>query len=70
MVPTDLDLSDLVMLGEPVVVEDCEDEGLVKGLAVGDVLEGEGLIKEGVQGLAVDLGLKLALLVRHQVDLR
>ncbi len=32
-------------------------------------LEREGLVEERVQRLAVDLGLELALLVRHQVDL-
>lgn len=32
-------------------------------------LEGELLIKDGVEGLPVDLGLKLLLLVRQQVDL-
>ena len=69
MTPTDLDLSDLVVLGEPVVVEDCEDEGLVEGLAVGDALEGERLVEERVQRLPVHLRLELALLVRHQVDL-
>ena len=57
------------MLGEPVVVEDCEDEGLVEGLAVGDALEGERLVEERVQRLPVHLRLELALLVRHQVDL-
>ena len=34
------------------------------------LLEGEVLIEEGVEGLTVDLRLKLPLLVRHQVDLK
>ena len=69
MTLTDLDLADLVVLGEAVVVEDGEDEGLVEGLAVGDALEGERLVEERVQRLPVHLRLELALLVRHQVDL-
>ena len=64
-----LDLADLVVLGEAVVVEGGEDERLVEGLAVGHPFEGERLVEERVQRLAVNLGLELALLVRHQVDL-
>ena len=69
MTSTHLDLADLVVLGEAVVVEASEDERLVEGLAVGHPLEGERLVEERVQRLAVNLGLELALLVRHQVDL-
>ena len=69
MTSTHLDLADLVVLGEAVVVEAGEDERLVEGLAVGHPLEGERLVEERVQRLAVNLGLELALLVRHQVDL-
>ena len=60
-----LDLADLVVLGEAVVVEGGEDERLVEGLAVGHPFEGERLVEERVQRLAVNLGLELALLVRH-----
>ena len=58
-------VSDLVVLGESVVVEDGEDERLVEGLAVGHPFEGERLVEERVQRLAVHFGLELALLVRH-----
>ena len=65
MTSTHLDLADLVVLGEAVVVEASEDERLVEGLAVGHPLEGERLVEERVQRLAVHFGLELALLVRH-----
>ena len=91
MTPTDLDLADLVVLGEAVVVEDGEPQRLVEGVRVRKVLELELerilaqvsglnfpakmtahlLVEEGVEGLAVHLGLELLLplRVRHQEHL-
>ena len=86
-------VSDLVVLGEAVVVEDGEPQRLVEGVRVRKVLELELgrnnlvpvsdsnfpakmtahlLVEEGVEGLAVHLGLELLLplRVRHQEHLR
>ena len=54
------------MFRESVIVKDGEHQRLVKGVGVRDVLEKEGLVEEGVEGLPVHLGLKLL----HPLGLR
>ena len=48
-----------IVFGESVIVEDGEHQCLVEGVRVGNVLEQERFVEEWVEGLSVDLGLKL-----------
>ena len=52
-------LSNTIVLGKSVVVENGEHQGLVKGVRIRDVLEEERLVEEGVERLPVHLRLKL-----------
>ena len=54
-------ISNLVMLGKPIVVENGEHEGLVKSLGVRQVLELKSLVEKRVERLSVNLGLELFL---------
>ena len=64
-------ISNLVMLGKPIVVEDGKHESLVKSLGIRQVFELKSLVEKRVERLAVNFGLKLFLPLglRDQVDL-
>ena len=63
-------ISNLVMLGKPIVVKDGEHECLVKSLSIRQIFELKSLVEKGVERLAVNLGFKLFLSfgLRDQID--
>ena len=58
------DFADGVVFGEPVVVVDGQHQRLAHHFAV-RYLEAERLVEERVQGLSVNAGLLLSLLIGH-----
>lgn len=67
MIHGELDLTNLIMFGEAIKVKDIENEGLGNNFVVGD-LEGEAFIEDRIEGLSMNFGLLLGLLVGKKID--
>ena len=56
---TGTDLSNSVVLRKPVIVKNCEHQGLVKRVGIGKVLELERFVEERIESFPVNFRLKL-----------
>ena len=58
---TNTNLSDPIVLGESVVIENSEHQGLVEGVCIGKILELKSFIEKWIQSFSVNFRFKLFL---------